>query len=149
MQGTFKKQLSSDRRKELYDKIVGQHSDRLPVIVEAGIGSKLKLHCTKYIVPKNISVGEFLLKVRDQTEVDSGMALFLFCGTYNWVLVPPTNTMEELYNRYKDTDGFLYLVLAQENTFGGYELLLSSISHKFMDSVLYGAKCAAKTFRLV
>ena len=37
-------------------------------------------------------------------------------------MVKPNAPLEEIYNKYKDQDGFLYLVYAEENIYGWAKL---------------------------
>ena len=63
-----------------------------------------------------MSFGRFIYVVRKQLQLDPDTALFIFI---NNVLVPSSDIMGDVYNKYKDIDGFLYAIYSGESTFGG------------------------------
>lgn len=113
----FKKENSFDKRIELSNRILKQHNNRVPVIVES-TSKKLVLNREKYLAPGDITVGAFLTEIRKHAQINSSEAIFLFGGKNHNVLMPATNTMFQVYETYKDEDGFLYIRAAVENTFG-------------------------------
>lgn len=70
----------------------------------------------KFLVPGDLTVSQFVFVVRKRLALAPEQSLFIFCsGT-----LPTTGTLlRELYSTYADPDGFLYLLYAAENTFGG------------------------------
>jgi GABA(A) receptor-associated protein len=69
----------------------------------------------KYLVPKDLTVGQFLYVIRKRMRLSSEKALFVFV---NNTMPPTTQMVGDIYNRHKDSDGFLYLYYSYENTFG-------------------------------
>ena len=97
-------------------KIIEKYPDRLPIIVEKKEGSKIgDLDKTKYLVPKDMTVGQFMYVIRKRIKLKSELALFVFV---NNVLPATSETISDMYAKYKHKDGFLYMVYAGENTFG-------------------------------
>ncbi|KAG5505003.1 hypothetical protein JKF63_04450 [Porcisia hertigi] len=72
----------------------------------------------KCILPRSKSVAEVILTLRDRLALDSCQSVFLSVGE-NDVLVPGNSLLGDLYERYRNMDGFLYLGYLLENTFGG------------------------------
>ena len=70
----------------------------------------------KYLIPKNLNVGEVISIIRRRISLDSKQAIFVFMG--NGILVPISHDINTIYQTHKDPDGFLYLVYTTENTFG-------------------------------
>ena len=70
----------------------------------------------KYLVPSDITVGKFVYEIRKHMKLSPEKAIFLFVG--NGVLPPTAALMSQIYDRFKDEDGFLYLLVSGENTFG-------------------------------
>ena len=70
---------------------------------------------TKYLVPMDLTVGQFMFVLRKRMKLSPEQAIFLFInGT-----IPSSNSLvHELYQQHKDVDGFLYLGYSGENTFG-------------------------------
>ncbi|GET88600.1 polyprotein, putative [Leishmania tarentolae] len=72
----------------------------------------------KCVLPRSKSVAEVILTLRGRLALDSCQSLFLSVGE-NDVLVPGNSLLGDLYERYRNPDGFLYLGYLLENTFGG------------------------------
>ena len=71
----------------------------------------------KYLVPRDLTVGQFIYVVRKRIHLPPNSALFLFVGEHN-TLLPNSAYMDEIYDRYKNLDGFLYIMYSKENVFG-------------------------------
>jgi GABA(A) receptor-associated protein len=105
------------RRDEAY-RVIEKYPDRLPVICE-------KSHYTnydcpdidkrKYLVPKDLTMGQFLYVIRKRLSVGPEKGLFLFVG---YSIPPSTALVSEIYKNYVDDDGFLYITYSFENVFG-------------------------------
>lgn len=121
MTGTFKKDTPFEDRRELYERISKKYPERVPIVVETNstgtAANKLTLNKQKFLVPESTTMGSFLHELRQHTNVGPEEAVFLFCGE-NSALVPTSSTLDQVYNQYKSTDGFLYISIAKENTFG-------------------------------
>lgn len=97
-------------------KIKSKYPDRVPVICEKNPGSGLEiLDKRKYLVPNDITATQFLFIIRKRLKLASEKGIFLFV---NNMIAPSTHTMIDLYNEYKDDDGFLYMNYTEENVFG-------------------------------
>ena len=67
------------------------------------------------MVATNYTCGQFIYIIRSQLQLSSEQAIFLFVNDS----IPSTSqTMNQLYQLYKDEDGFLYITYSSENTFG-------------------------------
>ena len=103
-------------RVEESHKIKTKYPDRVPVICEKNPGSGLDmLDKRKYLVPNDLTATQFLFIIRKRLKLASDKGIFLFV---NNMIAPSTHTMIELYNEYKDADGFLYMNYTEENVFG-------------------------------
>ena len=70
----------------------------------------------KYLVPNDITVGQFVYILRKRIKLTPEKAIFIFLGNNT---IPPTSALlSKLYEKHNDDDGFLYLTYAGENTFG-------------------------------
>jgi GABA(A) receptor-associated protein len=107
----FKKTLSE--RKLYSAKLLTKFPDRVPVVLTPRKDSTNVKN--KYLMPRHIRISELLVIFRTIIKIDSSKAIFIFV---NNSLIPMNNSVEEIYNTYKDTDGFLYITYAYENTFG-------------------------------
>ena len=116
LQSKYKAAHSFEYRRGEADKVRERHPDRLPVICEKVDGSNIAdLDKNKFLVPSDLTVGQFVLVVRKRVMLEPEKAVFLFIGDS-----VPANTaqMSELYAKHKDDDGFLYVKYSGENTFG-------------------------------
>ena len=95
--------------------LLSKYPDRVPVIIEPHSKSMEQLDKNKYLIPKNIRITELMVIFRTSTKIDSKKAIFIFVNNN---LIPMNDSVEEVYNRYKSPDGFLYIKYSYENTFG-------------------------------
>jgi len=70
----------------------------------------------RFMMPKAFSVGEVLAVLRTRLDLSREEGLVLFAQEK--YMLRPNSKLEEVYERYKDDDGFLYLVYAEENIYG-------------------------------
>jgi GABA(A) receptor-associated protein len=96
-----------------------KYPDRVPVIVcRAPRSSVPELDKTKYLVPTDLTVGQFAYVIRKRIKLSAEQALFVFVGDGN-VLPATASLMSDVYQARRDEDGFLYVTYSGENTFGG------------------------------
>jgi GABA(A) receptor-associated protein len=88
----------------------------LQVIVEKADKSDIPaIDKKKYLVPNDLSVGQFTYVIRRRIQISPEKALFIFVKN---VLPANAALMADVYEDHKDADGFLYMTYAGENTFG-------------------------------
>eukprot|EP00532_Pseudo-nitzschia_australis_P014044 CAMPEP_0168225880 /NCGR_PEP_ID=MMETSP0140_2-20121125/13039_1 /TAXON_ID=44445 /ORGANISM="Pseudo-nitzschia australis, Strain 10249 10 AB" /LENGTH=143 /DNA_ID=CAMNT_0008156777 /DNA_START=276 /DNA_END=707 /DNA_ORIENTATION=- len=90
--------------------------DRVPVICEKADRSDIPdIDKKKYLVPADLTVGQFHYVIRKRIKLAPEKALFLFCSNS----IPPNAAlMSTVYEEQKDEDGFLYIQYSGESTFG-------------------------------
>lgn len=111
----FDSEYTFDQRKLEADRIISKYPDRIPIIVEPSTGCKIEIDKKKYLVPRDLSMGQFLFVIRKRLKLPAEKALFVFVdGTI------PSSTMvlSELYHHHVTQDGFLKLTFSEENVFG-------------------------------
>lgn len=113
----FKKNNSFGKRKNNCDNILLKYPDRIPVIVEKDKNSRTlnDIDKNKFLVPYELTLGQFLHIIRKRCYLEPSQSLYLFCGN---TLQPTSQTMANVYKEQKDDDGFLYITYCAENTFG-------------------------------
>jgi len=114
----FKAEFDLERRVEVARKIKEKYPDRVPVIAERALNTTDVPECSKrkFLVPEDITVGMFVLEIRKHMlNLDPQKTIFLFIGN---ILPPSAARISEVYERYRDPDGFLYVVYSGENNFG-------------------------------
>jgi GABA(A) receptor-associated protein len=113
---SFKKVHLFEKRSSEAQRLLVKYKDRVPVIVEVGSHEKeLVLDRKKYLIPYNLTVGQFLYIIRKRIKLDPEKALFVF---FNNNLPASTSTIGSVYKMYKDPDNFMYAVISLESTFG-------------------------------
>ena len=112
----FKNKHSFDKRKEESDSVIVKYPDRIPIIVQKYIGTDLPdIDKCKYLVPKDMTMSQFMFVIRKRIKLDSSQTLFI---TVNNGLVTTSNVLSSIYHDNKDEDGFLYVTYTNENVFG-------------------------------
>ena len=113
----FKKEREFRERKSEHDKIMIDHPDKVAIICEKVPESKIKnIDKTKYLVDGNLTIPQFTATIRKKLEMGNIEALFFLVN--GKVTLNGNMTMSEVYKKYKDKDGFLYIAYAAEEIWG-------------------------------
>jgi len=113
---SFKHEHPLEKRQAEAARIRDKYPDRIPVIVEKAEKSDiLDIDKKKYLVPADLTVGQFVYVIRKRIKLSSEKAIFIFVKN---VLPPTAAMMSSIYDEHKDEDGFLYFTYSGENTFG-------------------------------
>merc|ERR1711871_1924104 len=113
---SFKSEHPLEKRKAEAQRIREKYADRIPVIVEKSEQSDVPdIDKQKYLVPSDLTVGQFVYVIRKRIKLDAEKAIYIFV---NNVLPPTAAFMSSLYEEQKDEDGFLYITYSGENYFG-------------------------------
>ena len=115
----FKDEIPFAMRKEEASRILSKYSDRIlsSLNVLMNVPMTFLLLIKKYLVPNDITTGQFTYIIRKRIELEPEKAIFLFAGE-DYTIPPSSSLISEIYNNYKDEDGFLYFTYSGENTFG-------------------------------
>lgn len=113
----FKMQHSFDKRKEESTRIKEKYSDKIPVILEKSSNSNIpQINKHKFLLTKDLTIGQFMYIIRQQIKLDSSQAIFLFVD--NSTIPSTVKTIGNVYNDNADKDGFLYITYSAEQMFG-------------------------------
>ena len=113
-QRTHKEEL----RKSECSRIRAKYPDRCPVICEVTRKdrNRLKLDKNKYLVPRDITVGQFAYIIRRRLKLTPEQAMFIYLENNTF---PSTSQLiGTIAHESKNEDGFLYITIGLENTFG-------------------------------
>lgn len=106
----------TEKRKSEAERIRAKYPDRVPVICEKADRSDIPdIDKKKYLVPADLTVGQFHYVIRKRIQLAPEKALFLFCSN---TIPPNAALMSTVYEEQKDEDGFLYVQYSGESTFG-------------------------------
>lgn len=114
MTSLFKSKHTFEKRCAESKRILDKYESRVPIIVESS-SPKLVLDKAKYLVPDDLSVSQFLYVIRKRVKLHEQSAMFMFFGG---ISASGVTSMKEIYEKYKDEDGFLYSTISLENAFG-------------------------------
>uniref|UniRef100_A0A0N4ZJR9 Gamma-aminobutyric acid receptor-associated protein n=1 Tax=Parastrongyloides trichosuri TaxID=131310 RepID=A0A0N4ZJR9_PARTI len=116
MKWAYKDENPFERRLAEGKKIRNKYPDRIPVIVEKAPSSRLKdLDKKKYLVPSDLTVGQFYFLIRKRIQLRPEESLFFFVNN----VIPQTmTTMGQLYRDHFEEDLFLYIAYNDESVYG-------------------------------
>jgi len=113
---SFKSQHSFEKRKAESARIRVKYPDRIPVIAEKASSSSIPdIDKKKYLVPADLTMGQFVYVIRKRIKLPPDAAIFIFV---NNSLPPAAEIMAKIYKDAADEDGFLYVTYSGESTFG-------------------------------
>ena len=103
-----------------------KYEQRLPVVVFPATKSTPSISAHKFLVPEDLTVGQFLHLLRLRITLKPEQAIFIFAthptstsSVDTNVLLPVSDLMKQVYQRHRShDDDFLYLIYDIENTFG-------------------------------
>ena len=110
----FKKTITLEKRQEQSRLVMQKYPNRIPIICDV---SK-KLPCLdkhKYLIPDDLKSESFMYVIRRRIQLPSEHAMYFFV---NNKLLQANNFMSVIYEKHKDEDGFLYVYVCAESTFG-------------------------------
>lgn len=114
----YKQKFSFEERSSESNRILIKYPDRVPIICE-----RLKtsghdcpfIDKNKYLVPRDLTIGQFLYVIRKRLKITSEKAIFLFINDH---IMSSSQIIGDIYENNKDNDGFMYVSYTFENTFG-------------------------------
>ncbi|KAF5896033.1 microtubule-associated proteins 1A/1B light chain 3C-like [Clarias magur] len=114
----FKQRKCLATRKDEVCTIRSKFPNKVPVIVERCIREKRLplLDKTKFLVPHELTIGQFLCLLRSKIALEASQALYLLISGKN--MCSMTASMAEVYSQHGDADGFLYMTYASQDMFG-------------------------------
>ena len=130
----YKERYSLEQRQKKFSRAMSAAPDRVPVWVEPTPEAQHQgdQECRdRYLAPKDLTANQFQVIVRErllkQNELNDTLTLFLYtagCGGSSSAptgatLVNLSESIGSIHDRYKDSDGCLYMRVSLENTFGG------------------------------
>ena len=98
------------------ERIKEKYPDRVPIFVNKKEGSTVNdIERHKYLVPKDMTMGNFIYILKKNIKLESNQALFVFINNR---MVCNTEIVGNIYEQYKSEDHFMYIIYSGESTFG-------------------------------
>jgi len=66
-------------------------------------------------VPNDLTVGQFIYVIRKRIKLSPEQAIYIFVDN---TLPPTSEQMSSIYAKHKNEDGFLYILISGDNSFG-------------------------------
>ena len=113
----FKDNHSFESRCQEATRILSKYPERIPIICEKlqSDTSIPKIDKIKYLVPCDLTIGQFIYVIRKRVKVEPEKAIFIFV---DGIIPSSSELVSTMYQKHKDKDGFLYVTYSGENTFG-------------------------------
>jgi len=117
-QRTFKQRKSFALRRDEVGQIRSKFPNKVPVIVEkyAKEKSLCQMDKTKFLVPQELTMSQFVTIIRNRMSLNANQAFYLLVN--NRSIASMSMTLAEIYNEERDEDGFLYMSYASQEMFG-------------------------------
>lgn len=91
------------------------YPERAPVFLTPTGRGTPQIAKNKFLVPLDLTVGQFMYVIRKRMQLDPQHALFVFVGN----ACPPTSTyVAALFEEHRDEHECLHMSYSTENTFG-------------------------------
>ena len=113
---SFKNKYPPLQRRAEALRIIDKYPNRVPIIVESSNDSDIGvLDKKKYLVPNDLTLGQFVYVIRKRLKLPPEKALYMFVDN---TIPSSASLMSSIYEEYKDEDHFMYITISSENTFG-------------------------------
>ncbi len=110
--------MNPNEKKMDSQRLLEKYPDKVPIIIKHDHRIKdpnLLIDKQKFLVPRDLSVAQFIYVLRKRIKLKPEQAIFLFFENH---VVASTLTVGQAYEQYKNKDGVLYATYAYEATFG-------------------------------
>ena len=113
----YRQRVSLQDRKITAERIMSQHRDRVPVVVECSDQLQMEhpLKKNKFAVPYDLTLAQFMFVIRKHMKLEPEYAIFAFINNR---LHPTSSPIGTIYAQEKADDDFMYIDIFQESTFG-------------------------------
>jgi len=118
-QSSYMENNSFENRKKKSDFLLSKYSDKIPMILEKSSKEKYlpKIEKTKYLVPHDLTVAGVMQILKKNLKIDEHISVYLSIYNQN-IILSGSQSISDIYSKYKNNDGFIYLEYCSENVFG-------------------------------
>lgn len=111
----FQNENSLEDRIQESSMLLLKYPNRIPIIVDRFNNEIEDIDKKKYLVPKDLTMGQFIHVIRQRMKLEPDKALYLFVDK---IIPTSSELVSNIYDSYKNKDGFLYVKYCGESTFG-------------------------------
>ena len=117
MQFSYKSLKPLKERKEEYQKVIDQNPEKVAIIVENDPRSDIAdIEKKKFLIKEDMNLTQFQKIIRNRLKMDEKEALFFLAN--GKTSLAGNFTIREIYDKYKDEDGFLYIAYSSQEVWG-------------------------------
>lgn len=96
-------------------RLLKKYPNSIPIVLKKSGKHTPDIDKTKFIVPRDMQVSQFIYSIRNRIKLREDQAIFIF---FRGQLANSSSTMYEIYETHKSDDDILYGFYSLENTFG-------------------------------
>ena len=111
----YKDKHSFEERVAECKRLKDQYPDRIPVILEFDAMLHKQKIKERFLVPEDLTMGQFMFVIRSQLQLTPSEAVYLMCRGH---CIPNTDIFSEIGEKHKEKCGIVFMRLYKENTFG-------------------------------
>lgn len=111
---TFRKSKTNYQHSMDVRELRYRYPDRVPIIIEPH--RDITIDRKKYLTPLDITMGQFYYIIRKRIQLDESTALFFLMEDGS--IPVSSQTIGEAYRWHRNNNGFLFISVMKENTFG-------------------------------
>ena len=117
MEFKYQKVKSLEERKAEFQNVIQSNPGKIAIICEKAPNSRVvDIEKSKFLVKGDITLSQFSLMIRKRLKMGQEEALFFLVNGKK--SLTGDDTMNDVYNKYKNEDGFLYIAYASEEVWG-------------------------------
>ena len=111
------KHPSFEKRQSECKKVMDKYPNKIPVICELKEEATLPhLEKNMFLIPSEMTTAQFNYVIRKRMKLEMNQSLYLF--VQQRYLLKADSVMIDVYTNRKDSDGYLYITIAQESSLG-------------------------------
>ena len=112
---SYKDKFPFEKRKLESERVLAKYPNRIPIICE-GYGPEVPpIDRSKYLVPDDLTMAQFLYVIRKRIKIAPEKSIYLFVQNH---IIPGNKFLSSIYEKHAEEDGFLYITYSGENVFG-------------------------------
>lgn len=115
IKSTFNYAITFNERRKKSEELLKKHPEQIPIILYTNDESNIVINKNKYLVSKDIKFSQFITQARKRIQINFNEGLFFLVNNKIMMLNEQVN---QLYEREKNMDGFLYVYVCKESTYG-------------------------------
>ena len=112
----FKKENTLEERKKKYNEFKELHPDKIPIIIEKDKSCYFKdIGIIQFALKREETISILQYRVRKMLDIGQDLSFLFYAKNRS---IPFEISIGEVYDKYKESDGFLYLAYSSEMLWG-------------------------------